>query len=316
MNTSTKGKKIIIHCGCHKTGTTSLQEYLFKNKKTLITNSILYPSSGMKTNAKGYRHTKLLYGKDRSQLLDNLINECREINANYVVISTEALSRPKHKNTLKRIATLFNNENYDVEGYLYVRNYFEYAIKFYREFVIKSGAKEDFKSFVIKNKAILNYLRISKYLKESLSKIRFIKYDSSKDIVSCFLHDTKLPLHFDKKIKKFQVNKGRGFISTEIYRQLNVTGIKGRDLKSLSNYIEEKYFRSDKKRKLYSNGVEELSVLRVPNNKYLKDLSATMDWDNEQIEMLYKNNMKNLNQELSKELQDDVNNCLQKENIF
>jgi len=77
-------------------------------------------------------------------------------------------------------------------------------------------------------------------------------------------------------------------------------------------YINNKYFKSGKQIKLYSDGIEDLSLLTPPKKDYLNKLSISLNWDHKQTEMLYINNYSSA-KNLSKELKNDVATCLKKE---
>ena len=305
-------KKLILHCGTYKTGSSSLQNFLFANREILQKNSILYPLTGVRNDSiLGRRHFIYRFIQN-TQLLEELLTEVNESGAKYIIISHEALSRPKHKDFVEMLVALFHANNFQLEGYLFVRNYYEYVIKYYREFVRRNGTKDPFEIFIFKNKQILNYLKISNYLNNSIDKNVFIPYDNSKDTIASFFNETKIPFNYKKKDREDEANKGKDFVITEIYRQLNILGKKGQELNTLADLINNKYFKSGKQIKLYSDGIEDLSLLTPPKKDYLNKLSISLNWDHKQTEMLYINNYSSA-KNLSKELKNDVATCLKKE---
>jgi hypothetical protein len=96
--------EIIFHIGTHKTGTTSIQNYLFDNKLELEMDGVLYPSSGC-TNTKA--HHNLVYQSVGSwkykesfggwgELKDEILNH----GAKKVIISAENFSGYYRKNKI------------------------------------------------------------------------------------------------------------------------------------------------------------------------------------------------------------------------
>ena len=143
-------KKLILHCGTYKTGSSSLQNFLFANREILQKNSILYPLTGVRNDSiLGRRHFIYRFIQN-TQLLEELLTEVNESGAKYIIISHEALSRPKHKDFVEMLVALFHANNFQLEGYLFVRNYYEYVIKYYREFVRRNGTKDPFEIFIFK----------------------------------------------------------------------------------------------------------------------------------------------------------------------
>jgi hypothetical protein len=305
-------KKLILHCGTYKTGSSSLQNFLFANREILLSNSILYPLTGIRNDPIAGRRHFIYRFKKNTQLIEELLTEANESGAKYIIISHEALARPNNKDFIEMLVALFHANNFQVEGYLYVRNYYEYVIKYYREYVCRNATKDPFEIFIFKNKQILNYLKISNYLNNSIDKNVFIPYDSSKDTVACFFNETKLPFNYKNNDKKYEANKGKDFVITEIYRQLNTLGKKGQELNTLADLINNKYFKSAKQIKLYSDGIEDLSLLTPPKKDYLKKLSISLNWEHKKTEMLYINKYSSA-KNLSKELKNDVATCLKKE---
>jgi hypothetical protein len=317
-----KKKKAIIHCGCYKTGTSSLQDYLFKNRDLLLNHSILYPSTGVQLNPDlGHRHYYLIYGHDKEKYLKELLYESINSSANYVIVSSEALSRPRNQFILKNIVSHFQNHNYNVEGLLYIRNYFSFAIKYYREFTIRWGNTLEFPEFIIKHKGILNYLHVSKTLKEAVDNITFVPYNKSKDIIEDFFKSTKIPFKAKVDCLGQRANEGSGFnegssfIAAEVFRQLKLLGLTRPKLKLNAHRIINKYFLSDSQMKKFSDGIEPFSSLVIPNKKYLKELQKILAWDSSKINSLYTNKLASKNEKLYPILKEDVSSILSEEGL-
>lgn len=113
-------KKILLHVGTHKTGSTTIQKTLFKNRNRLMECGILYPSSI------GFNHNELRSvfmsnpwswgpnrrkGLTKQQVIDNnertlhlITEEIESSSCSCVIVSAEHLSvlGPQAINTVKR----------------------------------------------------------------------------------------------------------------------------------------------------------------------------------------------------------------------
>jgi len=130
-------KKIILHIGCEKTGTTSIQNTLFLNKELLEKEAnILYPSS-----LGGKNHWKLaVYSCDedkkltrflpkgvsisefRQGLREEFLQEVKGSNAEVIIISNEWLHpRIKSEAEFQRLKKLLFLVSEDISVLLYIR---------------------------------------------------------------------------------------------------------------------------------------------------------------------------------------------------
>jgi len=106
-------KKLIIHIGPAKTGSTFIQDFMYNNKKLLETNKVLYPIAGdIKTGEKlevlfknkpivhnnslrchhklAWSLAKLVKGNYLDETIDELKNEISQSNCNKIFISSES----------------------------------------------------------------------------------------------------------------------------------------------------------------------------------------------------------------------------------
>lgn len=140
-------KKIFLHIGCEKTGTTSIQTTLFENKGILQKNyATLYPNS-----LGGKNHWKLaLYSCDedknlerllpkgevisefRKRLRNEFVQEVRRVDSNVIIISNEWLHpRVKSKEEFKRLMELLHLVSTDIEVIMFIRQQDKMAISLY-----------------------------------------------------------------------------------------------------------------------------------------------------------------------------------------
>jgi hypothetical protein len=98
------GRKIFIHVGMDKTGTSAIQQFIFKNRKTFLKDSgIYYPKTGMWSDYSHHPYAFSIvqqYGYsngDMPSLLKKLSREVRPYD--YVLLSSECLFKtPRNKN--------------------------------------------------------------------------------------------------------------------------------------------------------------------------------------------------------------------------
>jgi len=152
-------KKVILHIGCEKTGTTSIQNALFLNKEVLKKEAnILYPSS-----LGGKNHWKLaVYSCDedkrlarflprgvsisefRQGLREEFLQEVNNSNADIIIISNEWLHpRIKSEAEFLRLKSLLHSISEDISVLLYIRRQDKMAKSLYST-ALRAG---NFKAF-------------------------------------------------------------------------------------------------------------------------------------------------------------------------
>lgn len=112
--------RVIAHIGLHKTGTTSIQLSLAKNRGLLLEKGILYPQAG---SVEAGGHLNLVWEGTASWKyvqdaggIDDLIREVKDSNAGTVLISAESLSGyAKHPAPIEIVSRLEKELNAQVE---------------------------------------------------------------------------------------------------------------------------------------------------------------------------------------------------------
>lgn len=122
--------KVILHIGMNKTGSSSIQDALFKNRTALKQRGVLYPETGLGDAWAGsgyhYRLSKALgfsdtprdveaEQRDAVQLKKALLKEAEEEEAQYVILSSEYFSQ---KRDMRAAATFFEGMTVRVVVYL------------------------------------------------------------------------------------------------------------------------------------------------------------------------------------------------------
>lgn len=120
-------KKLYIHVGLHKTGTTGIQALLTVNTKQLAERGVLYPATGRIANtveytadpAYAHHNIPLVTMSGDNSLLHKLIKEIKDSDSHTAVISSEVFMQ-QFKNDLSNITRL-----------AILRDHFEVKIVFY-----------------------------------------------------------------------------------------------------------------------------------------------------------------------------------------
>ena len=132
---------IYLHLGLHKTGSTSIQNFLCANQKKLIGRGVLYPKAGRLNNSDGHHNFAWEINKDErleSNVSDQWNNLAKEImlnKPNLVVISSEDFE----KFNLEEIRVLKNKlMRYQVKIIIYLRRQDKWHQSLYKQ-LVKTG---------------------------------------------------------------------------------------------------------------------------------------------------------------------------------
>ena len=145
-------KKLFLHVGTHKTGTTALQNFLMVNKQLLREQGVLIPVSGCVDPYSGHHNIAWELNDDHRYqsgygTLDDLCAEISGSDCHTVVVSSEDFeylySRPEALVTLKH---RLNDAGCQVEIILFFREWGEYIISLYAE-SLKHGLDISFRTF-------------------------------------------------------------------------------------------------------------------------------------------------------------------------
>lgn len=154
-------KKIILHIGTNKTGTSSLQSFLAKNPTFLDKHGFIYPEFGQIY----YGHHEIAYGLSNKsvhgfkmdtksgQVFLDKINNLYKNNPNHtVILSSEAFySRNEPENIAKYL------EGFDVKIVCYFREYISYISSWYQQHISDSNFYGHINSFFDKIKKQTDY---------------------------------------------------------------------------------------------------------------------------------------------------------------
>lgn len=176
--------EIILHVGTHKTGTTSIQNFIYQNPTLMAKNGILYPSTGLNMSQPevGIRHDFLCYGLDDAYVGDVLIGRLTdEIDTfasklrNVVILSCESWSwmRNREQRNLQSLVSSLKSSypNARVRGVCCFLNYHDYITKLHGEMVRRHGEQKYIHGWI--STCDQGYNRIAACLSSVFSDITF-----------------------------------------------------------------------------------------------------------------------------------------------
>lgn len=163
-------KTAYIHIGTHKTGSTSIQFFLFKNRQKLIDRGFLYPLSGIpRKDLFGQHHLAAAfleklnlntYNPDAGGW-EQVVIEANSFQDLNLIISSENFCLPRFD--LEQIYKIKEYlSQYAVKIVIYLRKQDDYLISQYCQFIRSNKYFDSFKQFVAETKLSLDYYQILK----------------------------------------------------------------------------------------------------------------------------------------------------------
>ncbi|WP_444903962.1 hypothetical protein ACJJIU_01540 [Microbulbifer sp. CnH-101-E] len=222
-------KKLILHVGLEKTGTSFLQQVFHLNKELLSSRGILYPKTGLEGShhywlAKGlgfHFQNEELDPLRLNGVVDQFFHEVSSSNSEKILVSSEHFDFNLSKKLCSNLREVL--KDFEVCVILFLRNQIDYAQSLYMEH-LKWGGVESFREFLdFSNK--FNFYEKVRMWKDSGFDVRVSDYDrSKKDILSEFLTSANLDINSDEFITpNVGVNVSPPIDFLELVRQLNVT---------------------------------------------------------------------------------------------
>lgn len=236
-------KKLFLHIGPHKTGTTYLQKILHDNFDCLLASGLHYPK----------KFINIMYGQHQlvekilTQPVEKLKEEIKLFPDMNHVISSENFDRLS-VDGIKKVKDLFFN--YDIQIIIYRRNYQNVLYSSWQEDVKHGGIKTFYEyafSHLIKpyQSQIINLGALVKSYASvfGISNITMIDYDFHANgcgIIKPFLKIIDME-NSNISIHNQMINKSLDIVDVEIIRGLNMLGAVDRIRKSSS--IRDRYLR-------------------------------------------------------------------------
>ena len=298
-------KKLILHIGTEKTGTTSIQNTLKANSELLKNKGILYPSCFKFSNHieicvafQNYDENSDLYSvicvgnkkenveNYRKKFLSKLENEIKTSDCETIVISNEHLhSRLRSNEEISELKSWCENNFSEITVCVYLRKQVDLAISHFSTSlkfgsVIKNPLPENaindhyynYQKFIDLWKSFFSNIVIAPFNRETL-------YESN--VVKDFIHN-RLRIRFDKFKMMNESNHSLGIRSLAFLYHLNqklpriVNNRLNSERMNLVRFLEEISPEIDKPLSISFNLKNDFQRLFEQSNKYLKDIEPSV----------------------------------------
>ena len=296
-------KKIYLHIGTAKTGTTSLQKYLYENRNNLKLDGFIYPEPYSNPNKGQYKNgytflMRLVNGEDINNILEEYIEKYPKHN---IIISEEAFLdmytiQPHVINQLLNI-----KKKYNVHLIVYYRRIIEFMVAYWGQktkegfkgrqtnipniennnfLMAKVSIEESLKNIDLYHKPALNILKQLEMLLES-NNIKLIikpyckKQMIKKNIIDDFCNILGIKIVYKRIIKK-NMSFTREmtdilFFRNKIYEKVN---------QDFEDEAKKKFFQIDQKGEVkYFFG--NTALIESISDKTIKEVTDKFsDWEN------------------------------------
>jgi hypothetical protein len=162
-NVNQKKRRLILHIGTHKTGTTTIQHLCWKNREELLENGWLYPFNGRPKYdfRPGHHHLSFAVFQKPIEQRPNWAQKTTSINVTEewyklmeelstypdknVILSSEAIGNC-NKESIEIIKDTMCE--FDVTIVIYLRNQLGFLLSAYKQRIMKSGYTQNFNEFI------------------------------------------------------------------------------------------------------------------------------------------------------------------------
>jgi len=249
-------KKLILHIGLDKTGTSTIQNVLHVNRDYLLNNyKILYPLTGQWHD---HSHHRIPFSMiknnlhsnedDLSTLLDSLLNEIATSTCERVVISSEifrsCINLESFDLFYSSLVELFES----VDIVIYLRNQVNWLLSLYNQFVKDNNVRfsQSFNNFFEKTKERADYFTLLTSIEMKLKRLdkknvnfKVFKYvEKSNQILDDFFEYLEVDIK-ELVINNTNMNKSLNRIELDMYRHFNRFDISDEIRNFLRNSITE-----------------------------------------------------------------------------
>lgn len=218
-------KRLIVHLGSYKTGTSSIQNLCFEHRDLLRQHGVLYPETGVRHEPHiGYRHSDLVFPYTRGHapaFPDALKQECLTANCDTLLLSSEAWSNPKYFAHLSALLDAAVDLGVtEVDAVLYLRDVEAYKVSHYREFTINQGNVLPYQQYVDAQPGLFDYRFVVRALRGILGeRLRVFRFDKSVDVRAHFFQQLDLGAFWQAAPPTAHANvKSAGALAVEVVR--------------------------------------------------------------------------------------------------
>lgn len=224
-------KELVIHLGCYKTGSSSIQNGLYALRGELAEQGILYARSGLYHAEPdvGVRHTPMVYSYFEhhdawQRQSDRLIEEISASRLERIVLSSEAWSMPVYVDSLEALVRkLTDRFELRTRGVVFFRNRLSYARSVYREFTHRRGNRALFRDFVSDRRRMFNYPQLMQRYLSILDAVEAVDFHRIGSADAEFFR--RIGFQAPGNITRGRHNRGVSALAAEVSRVINTFGL-------------------------------------------------------------------------------------------
>jgi hypothetical protein len=241
-------RRIVLHIGLERTGSTSLQNYWLENRKRLSENSILYPTQNLSFQRNNHIGLVASYlppqpndyfmrgiSGEKRQVLDTLLREITKSSARTIILSSEHFSSRLRRPQIRELASDF--KDFDCTIVVFLRDHLSRFYSTYGTHVASGGCEtiNEYCDFVLQAESLeLRYAEIIQLWEEAFGRrsLEIRRYDTRKNVLAEFFSAngvTPLSTNFLAATKTelldlfgIRTNRSLGPRRTEALRRANV----------------------------------------------------------------------------------------------
>lgn len=263
---------IYLHIGTHKTGTTTIQKFLSRNRQNLLSKRVLYPSSPVS-------HHDLLQnkGKDKPWGLnfdawEYLLKEIKSEKPDKAVISSENFSRLYFEDVSKVRDYM---SEFRPKIIVYLRRQDEYFASLYCQAIKTAHHWDSVKKHILDNKAYADYYKILEPWKKAFGKENIIvrvyeKEQLPEGLLNDFLQSINLDAH------KLDFKKGQSSNISPSIKKIKIIRLLNNITIGMMS-IEKKKVTGLSYRFLISENPISRLIERLPNFLISNELMSTQE---------------------------------------
>lgn len=180
--------KFIFHLGTYKTGTSSLQNFLFAHRDQLAAEGICYPETGLLRSSKrlGHRHRAIIdfvNATRTTNILRDVITEAQQRNCTRVFLSSEGWADAANLPALHRIVCDLKDMGVsECEGVVAFRNIVNFQVSHYREFTLNLKSPLPYNDYAQQRPTFVNYLFLLRNYRMLFgNRLHVLQYEALKD---------------------------------------------------------------------------------------------------------------------------------------
>ena len=204
-------RRIILHIGRHKSGTSSLQHYFAKQRPFLDGCGVLYPVAGTRKN--GLAHHKLSHmchtGRTGGENIDSIASAVRsEIEPHHdtILLSSEEFQNLATTKWIKRFLSYFPRAAVDI--ICYVREFADYMVSSFRQAVQNQHKFQTFTTFCKNRYPAKGFIRRWRKIGNLQMGWFHPNLLKDRDIISDFLEKARLSKPADFAIQNHNPSLG------------------------------------------------------------------------------------------------------------